>query len=210
MYLTNGADDSTAAEFEPLNNGVSALIPFEFRASKFYFMGGNVSIGKASAPSLFSVGSSAQFQVNSSGVSSAGAGSTDYSTVTSAQSAHCLAAGDGNCVTLGGALSCSNVVMQSAAGSGAICVAVSGTDATHVITFETGATPGVSDALLILNFTASRGHTSYCVAGPEFNQYLSLGQIPYIGFGFSTSYTLKANGVALSGSTEYSLNVFCP
>jgi hypothetical protein len=56
---------------------------------------GNVSIGDTTATSMFNVGTANQFQVTSTGVSSAGAGSTDYSIASSAQVAHCLADGTG-------------------------------------------------------------------------------------------------------------------
>jgi hypothetical protein len=67
-----------------------------------YVMNGNVSIGDTTATSMFNVGTANQFQVTSSGVSSAGAGSTDYSTASSAQVAHCLADGTGCPQTFGG------------------------------------------------------------------------------------------------------------
>jgi len=60
-----------------------------------YVMNGNVSIGDTTAAAMFNVGTANQFQVSSTGVSSAGAGSTDYSTASSAQVAHCLADGTG-------------------------------------------------------------------------------------------------------------------
>jgi hypothetical protein len=66
------------------------LVPLVLQES-----GGNVGIGTTSPAALLSVGSSSQFQVSSTGVSSAGAGSTDYSTASSAQVAHCLADGTG-------------------------------------------------------------------------------------------------------------------
>jgi hypothetical protein len=65
---------------------------------------GNVSIGDTAAAAMFNVGTANQFQVTSTGVSSAGAGSTDYSTASSAQVAHCLADGTGGgvCTPSGG------------------------------------------------------------------------------------------------------------
>jgi hypothetical protein len=56
--------------------------------------GGNVSIGDTTAPSMFNVGTSNQFQVSSTGVSSAGAGSTDLNG-SGVPKAHCLADGTG-------------------------------------------------------------------------------------------------------------------
>jgi hypothetical protein len=55
---------------------------------------GNVGIGTTSPAALLSVGSSSQFQVSSTGVSSAGAGSTDLNG-SGVPEAHCLADGTG-------------------------------------------------------------------------------------------------------------------
>jgi hypothetical protein len=62
---------------------------------------GNVSIGDATATSMFNVGTANQFQVSSTGVFSAGAGSTVYSATSSAQEAICLADGTGGGVCRG-------------------------------------------------------------------------------------------------------------
>jgi hypothetical protein len=63
---------------------------------------GNVGIGTTAPAALLSVGSSSQFQVNSTGVSSAGAGSTDLNG-SGVPEAHCLADGTGGGVC-GGAI----------------------------------------------------------------------------------------------------------
>jgi hypothetical protein len=55
---------------------------------------GNVSIGDTTATSMFNVGTANQFQVTSTGVSSAGAGSTDLNG-SGVPEAHCLADGTG-------------------------------------------------------------------------------------------------------------------
>jgi hypothetical protein len=55
---------------------------------------GNVSIGDTTATSMFNVGTANQFQVTSTGVSSAGAGSTDLNG-SGVATAHCLADGTG-------------------------------------------------------------------------------------------------------------------
>jgi hypothetical protein len=55
---------------------------------------GNVSIGNTTATSMFNVGTANQFQVSSTGVSSAGAGSTDLNG-SGVPEAHCLADGTG-------------------------------------------------------------------------------------------------------------------
>jgi hypothetical protein len=101
----------------------------------------NVSIGDTTATSMFNVGTANQFQVTSTGVSSAGAGSTDYSTASSAQVAHCLADGTGcpslNNTIQGGiilttATSDSTTLTYSSAYNAASCV-FSPTDSTATL-----------------------------------------------------------------------------
>jgi hypothetical protein len=60
----------------------------------FRFMTGNVSIGDTTATSMFNVGTANQFQVTSTGVSSAGAGSTDLNG-SGVPEVHCLVDGSG-------------------------------------------------------------------------------------------------------------------
>jgi hypothetical protein len=58
------------------------------------YIQGNVSIGDTTATSMFNVGTANQFQVTSTGVSSAGAGSTDLNG-SGVPEVHCLADGSG-------------------------------------------------------------------------------------------------------------------
>jgi hypothetical protein len=58
------------------------------------YIQGNVSIGDTTATSMFNVGTANQFQVTSTGVSSAGAGSTDLNG-SGVPEVHCLADGTG-------------------------------------------------------------------------------------------------------------------
>jgi hypothetical protein len=64
-------------------------------------LNGNVSIGDSAAAAMFNVGTANQFQVTSTGVSSAGAGSTDLNG-SGVPEAHCLADGTGGGVCGGG------------------------------------------------------------------------------------------------------------
>jgi hypothetical protein len=67
------------------------------------YIQGNVSIGDTTATSMFNVGTANQFQVSSTGVSSAGAGSTDLNG-SGVPEVHCLADGTGGgaCTPSGG------------------------------------------------------------------------------------------------------------
>jgi hypothetical protein len=78
--------------------------------------GGKVSIGDTTATSMFNVGTANQFQVTSTGVSSAGAGSTDLNG-SGVPEAHCLADGTG-CGYVRGTLSLTTATSDTASITG--------------------------------------------------------------------------------------------
>jgi hypothetical protein len=170
---------------------------------------GNVSIGNTTATSMFNVGTANQFQVSSTGVSSAGAGSTDLNG-SGVPEAHCLADGTGGCITLGGALSCSNVTFYSGAGTSPTCNSLTGYDSTFTLTMTTGSTPAATATIFEVNFTASRGHNTSCVALPIFSQYSSILQIPGNTSPNNILGALNSGSVPLNGSSTYIYNMVCP
>jgi len=181
-----------------------------------------LGIGTTSPAALLSVGSSSQFQVSSTGVSSAGAGSTDYSTASSAQVAHCLADGTGcpvagGSVSLGGALSCSNLSFGTGAGTSPTCRYVSGYDSNFTVGITTGSSPYAPPGdVFIITFTTTRGHNSACTMTPlRQSIYSSLAQIPWPeasggGDGTATSIQIESPATALAAATNYDFNINCP
>ena len=182
---------------------------------------GNVSIGDTTAAAMFNVGTANQFQVSSTGVSSAGAGSTDYSTASSAQEAHCLADGTGcpaagSSVSLGGALSCSNLTLGTGAGTGASCTSVTGLDSNFTVSIETGSSPLPYSYLVdifAITFTTSRGHNTACTYSPANLSAAGLygSTSPWMIDSTSpTETSMQPGSTGLTGSTTYDWNVVCP
>ena len=104
--------------------------------------------------------------------------------------------------TLGGALTLGNVVLGFAAGSGASAI-INGNDGNHQIEIIPGSGAGAG-TLFTVNFTASRGHTTYPII------QVSGGAVPpsfAIASSSSSAYSLGING-AMSSSTTW--NVICP
>jgi hypothetical protein len=117
--------------------------------------------------------------------------------------------------SLGGTLSASNVTLGSGVGSGGSLGTVVGTDGNHSVTFTTGPSgaggPLASAPLFTITFTASRGHTTYCLA--QFSNYAgitSLGQLLSMGTANSTEYTVSSGTTGLAPSTSYTITSLCP
>jgi hypothetical protein len=113
-------------------------------------------------------------------------------------------------ITLGGALSCSNVTMGSGAGTGATCSAVSGYDSNFVVEIQTGSSPAPAAQVFVITFTASRGHVPACVALPVFIQYSSLAQIPSTALAYSTSMYLYSQITPLPANSVFYFTINCP
>jgi hypothetical protein len=167
---------------------------------------GNVSIGDATAAAMFNVGTANQFQVSSTGVMSAAAGSTVGT------KAICLADGTGGCVTLGGALSCSNLNFGTGAGTSPTCTSVNGYDSNFIVNITTGTTPAANSPLFTVTFTASRGHISACSFSPVMTAYLTNQQIPGVDQSAPSATIVQVNSsaTALTGSTQYFYTLNCP
>jgi hypothetical protein len=166
---------------------------------------GNVSIGDATAAAMFNVGTANQFQVSSTGVMSAAAGSTVGT------KAICLADGTGGCITLGGVLSCSNLTFGAAAGSSPTCISVSGYDSNFIVVMQEGTAPTGGNALFTITFTTTRGHPSACVMTTELFGYTSLAQVPENNPNPSDTSTLVyGTTTTLTPGNSYVFNVVCP
>jgi len=167
---------------------------------------GNVSIGDATAAAMFNVGTANQFQVSSTGVASMAAGSTVGT------KAICLADGTGGCVTLGGALSCSNLNFGTGAGTSPTCTSVNGYDSNFIVNITTGTTPAANSPLFTVTFTASRGHISACSFSPVMTAYLTNQQIPGVNQSAPSATIVQVNSsaTALTGSTQYFYTLNCP
>jgi hypothetical protein len=127
------------------------------------------------------------------------------------QEAICLADGTGQCVTLGGVLSCSNLTFGAAAGSSPTCVSVSGYDSNFVVVMQEGTAPTGGDALFTITFTTTRGHPSACVMTTELSSYTSLAQIPENSPDPSaTSTFVYGTSTTLTPGNSYIFNVVCP
>lgn len=110
--------------------------------------------------------------------------------------------------SLGGTLSNSNL----SAGANITATVVSGSvDGTHSVQVSaTGAVTGGA-TIYTLNFTASRGHTTFCSFALSYpTSALTVGELPIIFSGSSTSYTLNAGPDGLSSGQSFTVNVSCP
>lgn len=110
----------------------------------------------------------------------------------------------------GGALTSANISFGSGAGTSPTLLSIAGVDASHFVAFTTGTSPSASGNIFTLTFTTSRGHTTYCVAEPQFSEYTTLNQIPSVPSAGTTSYNLLASGTALAPSFSYVFNIVCP
>ena len=113
-------------------------------------------------------------------------------------------------ITLGGTLTSANVSFGTGAGTSPTLATIVGNDATFEITLTTGSVPAANQTILTVTFTASRGHGSYGIFAPQYDQYSSVAQIPSSNGGSPTSITLTSGTTALAASTSYTFSVFCP
>jgi hypothetical protein len=168
---------------------------------------GNVGIGTTSPSALLSVGSTSQFQVNSSGVMSAAYGSTAANSG-GTQEAICLADGTGGCVTLGGALSNSNFTTGAGGGGSSIpSFSVTGNDASFEVGITTGTTPSASTEIFSIAYTAPRA-SSYCSVTPA-NANASAAQVWFVSID-QHSLHLASGLVPLTAATSYVWSFVCP
>ena len=116
---------------------------------------GNVGIGTTNPAALLSVGSSSQFQVSSTGVSSAGAGSTDLNG-SGVPEAHCLADGTG---CPGGTVYNTSGTQQTAAHTVIGANVFSGTN--YTVTFSGAASFSSSSSYVCTANGVSPGSTSF-------------------------------------------------
>jgi hypothetical protein len=109
---------------------------------------------------------------------------------------------------LGGTLSNSNI----AAGT-SVTATIAGLDGSHEVQFSTSAAIAGGSDLFTVTFTASRGHTSFCVyshaIGGSLSSLTTIGQLPVI-FGTATNYTLTAGPDGLPSGATFEINVSCP
>lgn len=117
--------------------------------------------------------------------------------------------------TLGGALSTSNAVAGTGAGTatGGGISALTGTDSNHQLAILTGTTPIASGTLATVTFTATRGHISSCSISPanSFAAVLSGTSNVYFTSNTASGYVLTTGTTALlSGSQTYAWNITCP
>jgi hypothetical protein len=113
-------------------------------------------------------------------------------------------------ITLGGALTSANVTFGTGAGVSPTLADILGNDASFELDFTTGSLPSANQTILTVTFTASRGHSSFGIVSPQYDQYSSVAQIPSSVGGSPTSIVLTSGTAALTASTSYHFNFFCP
>jgi hypothetical protein len=106
-----------------------------------------------------------------------------------------------------------SAVPGAGAGTGGTA-SVTGLDGSHLLTVTAGTSPSISSTIVTVTFSATRGHTSYCVVHPADQLTAALGgssSAPYMGSASATTYTLQAGtSGALTASNTYHWNVSCP
>ena len=110
--------------------------------------------------------------------------------------------------SLGGSVAPSNVAFGPAAGSGAAVVLCDGLDGTHEVKFTTGSAPTSTGVIFTFTFTNPRGHSTFPVIA--FQQGFAVAIFPWVSGGSGLSYTVNANGTALSAGTTYWISVSAP
>lgn len=116
----------------------------------------------------------------------------------------------GGSYSLGGSLSCSNLVFGTGAGTGPVCGDVTGLDGNHLIQITVGSSPTAGQVIYTLNFTASRGHNTYCtyswaeapVGAVNPNSFFILNDGP-------SAYETVATP-SLAAGEDMTFNVSCP
>lgn len=106
-----------------------------------------------------------------------------------------------------------SAVPGAGAGTGGTA-SVTGLDGSHLLTVTAGTSPSISSTIVTVTFSATRGHTSYCVVHPADQLTAALGGsslAPYMGAASATTYTLQAGTAgALTATNTYHWNVSCP
>jgi hypothetical protein len=204
--LTSGIYSSIGYELgvQQDTNYQTALIRFGYKAANSAT--NNLQLGIYGGTPLTIDGGG---NVNIPGASSAGAGSTDYSTASSAQVAHCLADGTGGCAYLGastntftGALSAYSltsiaaIVPESGIVAGGYSLPISG----NTLLFTAGQTGANS-----VQFSTTTGGNAFSISGTT--SYLLLQAFPTSCSG-QPSKTIAAIGW-VSGTTPGTLTL-CP
>jgi hypothetical protein len=115
-------------------------------------------------------------------------------------------------LTLGGALSCSNLAFGTGAGTSPTCTSVNGYDSTFIVNITTGTTPAANSPVFTVTFTASRGHVSACAISPVFGAYSTTLQIPSTNMSSpsATSVVVDSSATALTAATGYFYTLVCP
>lgn len=110
----------------------------------------------------------------------------------------------------GGSLGRNNLSLGAGAGAGAN-VSIVGTDGNHLVHIVTGSSPAAGAALWTINFTASRGHASYCVVSQAGTTgYSSISQSVLVAAFGPTSYAVNSGAAPLAAHTSYLWTVSCP
>lgn len=202
IYIYPGTGGDTNGDINLAYNGSSRI--------------GNVSVGSGTAASLFNVGTSAQFQINSSGAITAitgytqGSGTMSLTSANTTQSGTSSAfAGNFNSLTTGTGMNLASSTLSSGT---LLNLSVTGTAAASntqkVLNItNSGANATASQTTYGGYFSNTRTGTSsanvglYATASGGTNNYAAIFENGYVGIGTATpAYPLDVNGVISSNS----------